>query len=69
MGTRRRLTALVGAATLTLAIAAPALAYDITDSVTVNASISVTGLPATVNYGSLNVGDTSAIQTVNACGL
>lgn len=61
--------AAVAALALSLALAPAAMAatsQTTNDSFTVNAAISITGVPATTSYGSLDGGQTSAVQTIDA---
>lgn len=60
-----RFAALAAAALLALAVA-PVQAADTTDGFSVNGSLSVTGIPATLSYGALDPGSVSGIQTVDA---
>lgn len=64
----RNVRAIVGALVLTLALVTPAFAgtSNVTDSFTVNGTVTVTGIPATISYGALDDGTTSATQTIDA---
>ena len=65
---RNKTRAAVAALALSIAAAPAAFAAQQTtaDSFTVNAAISITGVPATTSYGSLDGGQTSAVQTIDA---
>ena len=53
-------------AILALALAAPVAAADIPETLTVNSTMSVSGLPASINYGTVDAGAATAAQTVTA---
>lgn len=62
----RRKLLVVAAASCLLALALPAtvLAADVSESLTVNGAISVTGVPTSLGYGNVDPGGTSALQTI-----
>lgn len=62
----RKLGAALAALILTLAVAPAALATDVSDSFSVNGTLTVTGIPASIDYGALDAGTTSGIQTIDA---
>jgi hypothetical protein len=49
-----------------LAPAALAGTSDVPDSFTVNGTLTVTGIPASISYGNVDAGATSAIQSIDA---
>lgn len=61
---RKRTSILAGLA-LAAVIASPVAAADVAESITVNGTLTVTGIPASINYGALDAGTTSADQTIN----
>ena len=63
---RSRIIATVSAAALILAIAAPASAASITESLSVNSVLTVTGVPASINYGAVDPGGQSGQQSFTA---
>jgi hypothetical protein len=62
----RTLRAAVAALALALAIAPVVSAATVTDSFTVNGTLTVTGIPATISYGNLDDGTTSSVQVIDA---
>jgi hypothetical protein len=58
--------AAVAALIAALAIAPVASAATVTDSFSVNGTLTVTGIPATISYGNLADGTTSAVQVIDA---
>lgn len=50
---------------LALALPASALAADVSETLAVNGTITVTGLPASINYGALDAGTRSPDQVLN----
>lgn len=58
----------IAALVLTLALvpATFAATSNVTDSFSVNGTLTVTGIPATLDYGALDDGTTSAVQTIDA---
>lgn len=62
----RSFRALVGALALALAIVPSAFASNITESLTVNSVITVTGVPASISYGTVDPGLTSSTQSFTA---
>lgn len=58
--------ALVAAVILTLAAVPVASAQTVTESFTVNGTITVSGIPASLSYGALDAGQQSAVQTIDA---
>jgi spore coat protein U-like protein len=59
-----RLSAAGLAAVLVLSVAAPAFAGTINETLSVNSAISASGIPGTINYGTVDPGATSATQTI-----
>lgn len=53
-------------AILALALAAPVSAASVPESFTVNSTLSISGLPASIDYGNLDAGATSATFPVDA---
>ncbi len=62
----RSMRALAGALVLALAIVPSAFAGTITESLSVNSIITVTGIPATINYGAVDPGQQSPTQSFTA---
>lgn len=66
----RRIAAFALAALLSLSLAASALADTINESLTISSAMSMTGVPASINYGNVTPGTPSAPQnftvTVNS---
>ena len=62
----RKLHAAAAALVMALAIAPVASAATIDESLTVNSTLTVTGIPASISYGSIDPGSTSAAYPVNA---
>lgn len=66
MSHRSRRSALALAATLALALAVPVSAASITESLTVNTVLTITGIPASISYGAVDPGGQSGQQTFSA---
>lgn len=62
----RNIRAAVAALALVLAVAPAAMAATISESVTVNSVLTVTGIPASISYGTLDPGTTSGVQSFTA---
>lgn len=60
-----RIRALLAGIVLAALIVGPVAAADVTDTFTVNSAVSMSGLPASVNYGAVDPGAISAVQTFN----
>jgi hypothetical protein len=62
----RTIRAAVAALIVALAIAPVASAASIDESLTVNSTLTVTGVPATINYGAIDPGAASSTQSFTA---
>lgn len=65
-----RLAALVAAVSLAVALPGAVLATDVAETLSVNSSLTVTGIPATVAYGAVDPGSTTPTKsfTTNVSG-
>lgn len=59
-----RLAALVAAVSLAVALPGAAFAADVTEALNVNSALTVTGVPASIDYGSVDPGQSTAQKQV-----